>query len=1255
MISFINKACVLLAASFVSNIVFAETLTRTSAFVYDADGVLIREVVEPTNATLCIATQYTLDSYGNRIASQTRNCNSSIIPGVGTEAAAPPAPPATASVSGNYTQFATRTVSTSYGATTVNPTAGQFPTRNTNSLGHIENQEFDTRFGTVTKQVGPNGLATTWTYDAFGRKTGEVRPDGSKTYWEYQLCSTAPAGSCPADVAGLAPYYYIRTGDLSSSNTQIGPVTRTFYDTLNRVIRTQTQISTDATQWTWRTQDTSYDSWGRVDRKSDSYLSDTTGHVAQQTAMWTYSYYDILGRLTKELVDDPSATNTADKIDGRFVRTMTYEGLSTTSTNTKKQTTRSNFNSVGQLVGVVDPQNNSVTYAYDALGNQIRSDASGVVITTTYDLRGRKTSMNDPHMGTWQYRYNALGELRLQQNAKGQLTTIIYDTAGRQTERREADLVSNWYYDTHSSLCAAAPNTAKGKPTRSTTSTGYERVHCYDSLGREISQRIAMDGNIFWSGTVYEAGTGRIARQVYPARVQPNAAPATNTAPSAGYVVRNEYASTGLVRQLNHNSNSRIWEIHSHVKNGSAHIERTLLGNNLIEQFYFDTRKRPSYNLTGPTLGTHRQYERYQFDSEGNLSNRLWTDFSTPSGTVSYTQNTETLAYDGLSRLSNVTGSAGVPTKAITYDKYGNILTKDGRTYTYGNAGKSHQLTQIAGSIHGASNPTYSYDANGNMLSGGGATVTWMSFNMVNTMSQGSQTSSFLYGPEHQRVKQVAAYNGQNIITWYLEHFELEKNITTNTTQAKYYIAGKVLHIEEGTAATPSKVETKYLHKDHLGSVVLVTSQTGAVLERYNYDAWGKRRNVNGTDYTANGGHLLGVTDRGYTGHEHLDHLGMVHMNGRIYDASLGRFMSTDPFIAQPHNLQNHNRYAYVNNNPLSYTDPSGYIFKWLGRQVKKVFKNKLFRAAATIAVAYYTGGLVEGWLVNSGATGFATAAGLTSAGKAAVGVASGFASGFVGSGGDLKSALHAGLTGGAFGFAGTVGAASDPSRYFAHAAAGCLSSAIGGADCDQGAVSALAGKYVTNNTPLSWGGSSGLAAATVAGGTVSILSGGKFANGAVTAAFGYLYNEALSNFESAQSADELLASEYPMEVAMATDPSKMGLGGAGASGARFGGGALSSNAARRSSMRDAGLPTSQQPVGQSRNASGREYSYDVVVPGGGTSRMSVQQQTLDRSHPGKPHWEAGRVKTDPLTGAVRENRYGRPSLANPKSKAEYE
>ncbi|WGY68779.1 RHS repeat protein [Burkholderia cepacia] len=98
----------------------------------------------------------------------------------------------------------------------------------------------------------------------------------------------------------------------------------------------------------------------------------------------------------------------------------------------------------------------------------------------------------------------------------------------------------------------------------------------------------------------------------------------------------------------------------------------------------------------------------------------------------------------------------------------------------------------------------------------------------------------------------------------------------------------------------------------------------------------------------------------------------------------------------------------------------------------------------------------------------------------------------------------------------------------------------------------------------------------------------------------------------------------------------------------------LTSRAARREAMRQAGIPTSQQPIGQSKNASGREYRYEIPQAGGGKIQATVQQQTMDVSHLDDPHWEAGKVKIDPISGDTRMNDYGRPKIANPKGKAYY-
>jgi RHS repeat-associated protein len=111
----------------------------------------------------------------------------------------------------------------------------------------------------------------------------------------------------------------------------------------------------------------------------------------------------------------------------------------------------------------------------------------------------------------------------------------------------------------------------------------------------------------------------------------------------------------------------------------------------------------------------------------------------------------------------------------------------------------------------------------------------------------------------------------------------------------------RVLHSDES-------VSTRYFHTDHLGSIAVITSETGAVVERDSYDAWGKRRFATGADDPT--GSITSQTIRGFTGQEELADVGLVHLNGRVYDPLIGRMMSADPFVPDPLNGQAWNRYA---------------------------------------------------------------------------------------------------------------------------------------------------------------------------------------------------------------------------------------------------------------------------------------------------------------------------------------------------------
>jgi RHS repeat-associated protein len=284
--------------------------------------------------------------------------------------------------------------------------------------------------------------------------------------------------------------------------------------------------------------------------------------------------------------------------------------------------------------------------------------------------------------------------------------------------------------------------------------------------------------------------------------------------------------------------------------------------------------------------------------------------------------------------------------------------------------------------------------------------------------------------------------------------------------------------------------DLRYFHLDGQGSIIAITNEVGAVVERLSYDAWGKRRNANGTDDLTNA-LVSAITDHGYTGHEHLDDMGLIHMNGRVYDPRTGRFLQADPTIQSPGNLQSFNRYTYVMNNPFFYTDPSG--FSWLGDRWKAATgtnwadsRDQYVKPLVAIAIAVYA----PQFIGNFGA---------------------GFASGLVSSGGDLKAALVGGFTAGAFG--GLHGMDFGFEKVLMHGMVGGISSVANGGKFGAGFLSAGftqfasgMGAFNSLQDPLSRAQNATMAA--VIGGTASVLGGGKFANGAVTGAFSRLFND---------------------------------------------------------------------------------------------------------------------------------------------------
>ena len=154
-----------------------------------------------------------------------------------------------------------------------------------------------------------------------------------------------------------------------------------------------------------------------------------------------------------------------------------------------------------------------------------------------------------------------------------------------------------------------------------------------------------------------------------------------------------------------------------------------------------------------------------------------------------------------------------------------------------------------------------------------------------------------------------------------------EAVVSAATTQwHDYVMAGRSIVAERfctGAAPCAAGATMLYFTGDQLGSTSALTDQTGALVERDSYDAWGKRRNANGTDDPSCS--LTSATTRGFTAQEHIDSLCAINFNARIYDPVIGRFVSADAQVPHALNGQSFNRYSYVDNRVLSATDPTGH------------------------------------------------------------------------------------------------------------------------------------------------------------------------------------------------------------------------------------------------------------------------------------------------------------------------------------------
>ncbi len=134
------------------------------------------------------------------------------------------------------------------------------------------------------------------------------------------------------------------------------------------------------------------------------------------------------------------------------------------------------------------------------------------------------------------------------------------------------------------------------------------------------------------------------------------------------------------------------------------------------------------------------------------------------------------------------------------------------------------------------------------------------------------------------------------------------------TTIRKTYNAGST-SIAVRTIVNDTQNTLNWLLSDHLGSASITTTADGTWFSELRYSAFGETRYSSG----------ITATDYRYTGQLQQADINLYYYNARYYDPALGRFVQSDTIVPQPYSVQGYDRYAYVNNNPLRYTDPSGH------------------------------------------------------------------------------------------------------------------------------------------------------------------------------------------------------------------------------------------------------------------------------------------------------------------------------------------
>ena len=560
------------------------------------------------------------------------------------------------------------------------------------------------------------------------------------------------------------------------------------------------------------------------------------------------------------------------------------------------------YNARGQITGVVDGNQNPISYDVDSWGRITGIGfADGVKEGYEYTPAGQVSRTIDGNGNAVQYRYNSLGKISERIDQLGFTETFRYDEEGnlslhidrdgRQLQRA-CNVFGQPVYEKASD--------AEGKHTNIST------WH-YDSLGRVT--RAVCDGKSY--EYIYDAYGNLKEKRSNGKRLvsytHDRAGQITEIRDPEGVCTRYEYDILGRRSRIYNNDGLEV----RYGYDALNRIRHIRYGNGVETAYTYDGDGNIRTLETKAGENVLLSFA-YRYDGNGNRTAKTGTQAALGGITSEITTGNNALdlsyAYDVRGQLLEERRNGA--SVCYAYDKAGNRIRKTDAQgeirYLY------NEKNQLIAEESPADRKQFSYDRQGGIIEEKNA----------------AGIRRFSYNSRHQQTRvetetgsvQENRYDAEGL------RFELLEN---GRRTSFVYHDGELLqeegreeqgtsyHLGAGMEAFRRGQELSYYHRDEQLSTTFITGGHGDVLNSYQYDAFGMS---------------LGTTEKlnnriRYTGQQYDDVTGQYYLRARYYNPVAGRFMQEDVYQGDGLNL-----YAYCGNNPVVYDDPSGYASTSTGK-----------------------------------------------------------------------------------------------------------------------------------------------------------------------------------------------------------------------------------------------------------------------------------------------------------------------------------